>query len=125
MHPSLIRSWRQLSAISEVVALDRRNIGTSDRTCPQRFDLDEYVIDILAVVDAVGAEQVVLTGEGSSSTAAIAFTVAHPDRVARLAVVNGYASAVRRDGYDVAPFSREDVIAMADYFHGVWVEGQL
>src|SRR6478752_4216506 len=78
MHPSFIRLWRQLSGISQVVSLDRRGLGTSDVACPQRFDLDDYVLDILAVVDAIGAQEVVLTGEGSAGAAAVAFSVAHP-----------------------------------------------
>jgi pimeloyl-ACP methyl ester carboxylesterase len=124
MHPSFIRLWRQLSGISQVVSLDRRGIGTSDVTCPLRFDLDDYVVDILAVVDAIGAEKVVLTGEGSAGAAAVAFTVAHPDRVARLAIVNGYASPVRREGYDIALFSRDDIIAMIDHFLPIWGQGE-
>lgn len=124
MHPAFIRLWRQLSAISMVVSLDRRGIGTSDVPCPQRYDLDDYVEDILAVVNAVGASEVVLTGEGSSGAAAIAFTVAHPDRVARLAIVNGCASQVRRAGYDLALFEPEDILAMVDTFMPVWGQGQ-
>jgi class 3 adenylate cyclase/pimeloyl-ACP methyl ester carboxylesterase len=124
MHPAFIRLWRQLSAISRVVSLDRRGIGTSDVGCPQRFDLGDYVEDILAVVDAVGADEVVLTGEGSAGAAAIAFTVAHPDRVARLAIVNGFASQVRREGYDVALFEPDDILAMIDVFMPVWGQGQ-
>jgi len=124
MHPSFIRLWRQLSGISQVVSLDRRGIGTSDVACPQRFDLDDYVVDILAVVDAVGAKEVVLTGEGSAGAAAVAFTVAHPDRVRRMAIVNGYASPVRREDYDIALFSREDIIAMIDHFLPIWGQGE-
>lgn len=123
MHPSFIRLWRQLSGISQVVSLDRRGLGTSDVVCPQRFDLDDYVIDILAVVDAVGAKEVVITGEGSAGAAAIAFAVAHPDRVTRLAIVNGFASQVRREDYDIALFSRDEVIAMIDNFQPVWGQG--
>jgi class 3 adenylate cyclase/pimeloyl-ACP methyl ester carboxylesterase len=125
MHPSFLRLWRQLSGISQVVSLDRRGIGTSDGVCPHRFDLDEYVIDILAVVDTLGAEEVVLTGEGSAAAAAVAFTVAHPDRVTRLGIVNGAASAVRREGYDIAQFSQDEVIAMTDHFQQVWGRGEL
>lgn len=126
MHPAHIRVWRQLASISRVVSLDRRGIGTSDVACPQRFDLSDHVTDVLAVVDEIGAESVVLTGEGASGgAAAIAFAVAHPDRVARLAIVNGAASVVRRDGYQLGLFSRDDVIAMTDHFSTVWGQGQL
>ncbi|HET6753876.1 MAG TPA: adenylate/guanylate cyclase domain-containing protein [Jiangellaceae bacterium] len=124
MHPSFLRLWRQLSGISKVVSLDRRGIGTSDVACPQRFDLDDYVLDILAVVDAIGAKEVVLTGEGSAGAGAVAFTVAHSDRVTRLAIVNGFASQVQREDYDIALFSRDDVIAMIDNFLPVWGQGE-
>jgi class 3 adenylate cyclase/pimeloyl-ACP methyl ester carboxylesterase len=124
MHPAFIRLWRQLAAISMVVSLDRRGIGASDVECPQRFDLDDHVADILAVIDDLDADEVVLSGEGSAGAAAIAFAVAHPDRVARLGVVNGYASVVRRDGYDVALLAPEDVTAIIDTFVPVWGEGQ-
>ena len=124
MHPAFIRLWRQLSGISKVVSLDRRGIGTSDFGCPLRFDLDDYVVDILAVIEALDASEVVLTGEGSAGAAAIAFTVAHPNRVSRLAVVNRCASQVRREGYDIALFSPEDIVAMIDTFTPVWGQGQ-
>jgi class 3 adenylate cyclase len=123
MHPAFIRMWRQLAAISKVVSLDRRGIGTSDVGSPQRFDLDDYVLDILAVVDALDASDVVLTGEGSAGAAAITFTVAHPDRVSRLALVNSFASQVRREGYDLASFSPEDIEVMADTFMPLWGQG--
>jgi class 3 adenylate cyclase len=126
MHPGHIRFWRQLAGISRVVSLDRRGTGTSDMACPQGFDLSDHVTDVLAVVDEIGAESVVLTGEGvSGGAAAIAFAVAHPARVARMAVVNGTASVVRRDDYELALFSPEEVIAMTDHFSTVWGQGQL
>jgi class 3 adenylate cyclase len=124
MHPAFIRLWRQLSGISKVVSLDRRGIGTSDVGCPQRFDLDDYVLDILAVLDALDASQVVLTGEGTSGAAAISFAVAHPDRVSRLAIVNGCASQVRREGYDLALFSPQDIVSMVETFAPLWGQGQ-
>jgi class 3 adenylate cyclase len=126
MHPAHIRGWRQFAGISRVVSLDRRGIGNSDVPCPPRFELSDHVTDVLAVVDDIGGENVVLTGEGvSGGAAAIAFAVAHPDRVARLAIVNGSASAVRRDDYDLALFSAEDIVGIADYYSSVWGQGHL
>ena len=124
VHPSLIRHWRNLSAISRVVNIDRRGIGSSDIVTPYRFDrIDEFVADVLAVVDALGAEKIVLTGEGSSAGAAILFAVTYPERVERLALLNCGASSINRDDYDISPLNREDVLALADHWEATWGEG--
>jgi class 3 adenylate cyclase len=126
IHPSFVRLWRTLAGISLVASLDRRGVGTSDVASPQGFELSDYVLDVLAVADAIGAERCVLTGEGmSGGAAAVAFAVAHPERVARLAIVNGTASFVRRDNYDLALFSRDDAISMIDHYFEVWGQGEL
>src|SRR5215831_4598101 len=64
LHPVFIRLWRTLANVSLVASLDQRGVGTSEVTCPQRFELSDYVLDVLAVADALNAERFVLTGEG-------------------------------------------------------------
>lgn len=124
MHPSFIRIWRQLGAISRTVSLDRRGTGASDAVTPYRFDnLDDTVLDILAVVDKVGAQQVVLSGEGSSGAAAVAFAVAHPERVSRLILFNSAARATRSDDYPIAPFSDDDIALIAASVIETWGDG--
>jgi len=124
LHPVFIRLWRTLANVSLVASLDRRGVGTSEVACPQRFELSDYVLDVLAVADALNAERFVLTGEGVfGASAAVAFAVAHPERVARLAFVNGTVSFVRRDDYDLALFSRDEALAMIDHYFPLWGQG--
>lgn len=124
MHPAFIRFWRQLGSISRVVSLDRRGLGTSDPVVPPRFDcVDEFAEDVLAVMDELRLERVVLTGEGSCATAAAYLAVHYPDRIHRVSFVNGAAKSTRTDDYPIAPLSEEDIMAVADAIESTWGDG--
>jgi class 3 adenylate cyclase len=124
LHPALLRLWRFLARHSTVIAFDRRGIGASERVpFEQLADLDAFVTDMVAVLDALDVEEAVISGEGSSSIAAIAFAARHPERALRLAIVNGGAKAARSEDYPVALFSPEEMDALAEGFAATWGTG--
>src|SRR5271169_3849499 len=82
-HPAHIRLVRFIGSLSRCVVFDPRGLGVSDPVAPDRVGvLDDWMRDVVAVLDAVGAEQVVFTGcETNSAHLAIRFAVSHPDRI--------------------------------------------
>src|SRR4051794_27569675 len=93
--------WRHwLAALGEtntVVRYDERGGGLSDRDV-SRLDLDAWIGDLEAVVDAAGLERFSLLGISQGASIAIAYAVAHPDRVDRLVLYGGYARGRRHRG---------------------------
>jgi pimeloyl-ACP methyl ester carboxylesterase/uncharacterized protein YciI len=75
-----------LPADRRVLAYDLRGHGVA-RTAPRVRDLAHWSSDLLEVLDATGVEQAQLVGLSLGGAIAQAFTLAHPERVERLALV--------------------------------------
>ena len=73
------------------VLYDTRGTGSSDRDVAD-YSLEARVRDLEAVVGAAGIERFPLTGFGHGAQTAIAYTVAHPDAVSHLILVNPFVS---------------------------------
>src|ERR1044072_4294985 len=59
--PGLRRWWERLASIARVILVDRRGLGLSDRLEGDgRLTLEEEVADLDAVLDAAGADRVVV-----------------------------------------------------------------
>jgi haloalkane dehalogenase len=70
------------------VAFDWLGYGRSDRPEAVRFSLDEHGLLLAAVLDELGIGRAVLVGHDASGPDAVAFAVAHPQRVAHLVLLN-------------------------------------
>lgn len=94
--PSFARFLNQLASFSRLTTFDQRGTGVSD---PLPFGrpptLEESMDDLLAVLDAVGSDQVVLFSQGSGAPMCCLFAAVHPDRVAALILVNAFARLAR------------------------------
>jgi pimeloyl-ACP methyl ester carboxylesterase len=81
------RSWSGvldlLSPDMDVAAYDRRGFGTTTYKAEQH----DQVEDLLAVLDALGWDEVVLVGNSRGGQIALDATLAHPDRVTALVLV--------------------------------------
>ena len=85
------RHWlHELGSRHTVVRYDERGCGLSDRA-PSALDLDHWVADLEAVADAAELERFSLLGVSQGAAIAIAYAVAHPERVDRLVLYGGYA----------------------------------
>ena len=86
------RSWDVLaSAMSRdynVVALDHRGHGDSERAAPDRYRLDDYVEDVKALVEALSLRDIVLVGHSAGGRNAFLYTVRHPETVRALVIVD-------------------------------------
>jgi pimeloyl-ACP methyl ester carboxylesterase len=74
--PVVARGWR-------VVAPDLRGMGATDKPAGQ-WSIDDYVADLVALLDRLDITRVVLAGFSLGGTIAAAFAIAHPDRAAGL-----------------------------------------
>lgn len=95
--PGLRRWWERLGSIARVILVDRRGLGLSDRLDGDgRLTLDEEVADLDAVLDAAGADRVVVQAYAAGGPLAVKYASCRPDRTLALIL---YASivAVERD----------------------------
>jgi len=90
--PQVARFLTRLAAFSRLVVMDPRGLGLSDRMT-EPPSMDERVGDLLAVLDAAGAEQATLFGNADTGPPCIAAAVHHPDRVSGLILLGSYAMA--------------------------------
>ena len=79
--------WRhfldQLGSIATVIRYDERGFGLSDWTVDD-FSLPARLADLEAVVAAAGLDRFALLGMSGGSAVAMAYAIAHPERVSRL-----------------------------------------
>jgi pimeloyl-ACP methyl ester carboxylesterase len=91
----LWRHWvGELSRRNTLIRYDQRGTGMSDWKIPElKFDL--LVDDLTVVVDAAGVERFDLVAISQGCPVAIAFTARYPERVRKLALINGFAAGWR------------------------------
>ena len=77
------RGWR-------VIFYDGRGTGSSQRD-PADLGLTGRILDLEAVIEAVGSDRFALCGGQSGGPPAIAYSVQHPERVSHLVLVNTFA----------------------------------
>ena len=80
-----------LSARFRVLLYDHRGTARSVRTLPECHDVDCMADDIVAVLDELGLAKAHVVGHAAGGLAGLALALNHPNRLDRLAVVNGWA----------------------------------
>lgn len=71
-----------------VVRFDQRGFGLTGPSPDGRYAIEDYAGDVVAVLDHLGIGQAVLAGNSLGGYVAWATTVLHPDRVAKLVLVD-------------------------------------
>ena len=89
---------RRLASFSRLILFDKRGMGLSDR--PPVVDVEHWVDDTLAVLDAAGSERAVVLGISAGAPTAMLFSAIHPSRTRALILYGGYARFLSGDGYD-------------------------
>ena len=86
------RSWdtfaRAMAGEYEVIALDSRGHGDSDRAGPGGYTFADHVSDVKALYDGLGLEDTILVGHSAGGRYAWAYAVENPDRVRALVIVD-------------------------------------
>ncbi len=80
---------REFARRNTLIRFDPRGSGLSDRVLVKT--LDDWVLDIEAVVERAGLREFALGAVQSGTPTAIAFAARHPDQVTRFAITDGYA----------------------------------
>jgi class 3 adenylate cyclase len=97
--PGCVRLRKRLDAFSRTVWFDRRGWGASEGDARDSNIGEIFVADLTAVLDAVGFERPALVSVDANAGGAVHFSVAHPERVSSLVLVNSYAHYLREDDY--------------------------
>jgi pimeloyl-ACP methyl ester carboxylesterase len=91
--PESHRTWRnQLADLAgdfRVVAPDQRGFASSDKPeGVENYETDRIVADLVALADALGIDRFTLVGHDWGGAAAWLAALTHPERIARLVIVN-------------------------------------
>jgi aminoacrylate hydrolase len=80
-----------LTATFPVVLYDHRGTGRSVRELPSPYAVQDMADDIVKVMDALGLAKAHVVGHAAGGNAGLALALSHPDRLAKLVVVNGWS----------------------------------
>ena len=98
--PDLRYFWERLAKRFTVVRYDGRGIGLSGHYDGE-FTEETRQLDLDAVLDGVGAQDVILLGISEGGWTAATYAAAHPERVSRLVLYGAYCRGAKaRPGYD-------------------------
>ncbi len=98
--PHYARFLDGLASFTRLIQFDARGIGLSDPTAPSEPPtLEQWADDAIAVLDAVGCHDVAVLAPRDAGLAAVMLATRHPERVARLILINGFARTRRGDDY--------------------------
>ncbi len=101
--PWWARRWR-------VVALDFRGHGASAHAVPPAYTFDDYAVDVVGVLDRLGAERAVVVGHSLGGYVAALTAARHPARVPAVVIADmlsqwteAYASLTQRQASRPSP----------------------
>jgi class 3 adenylate cyclase len=97
-HPRGRRYAERMASFARLVMYDRRGSGLSDRTLGP-VAVEEDVSDLLAILDAVGADRPFLFGAGQGGSVALLFAATHPERCAGVIAYSTPARYLRSEDY--------------------------
>ncbi len=93
--PAIAGRLERLTGMARVISFDKRGIGLSDPSPPAEMATPElWVRDLVAVVDAVGAERPVIVGAHEGGPIGLLYAASLPDRIEALVLVNTGARLV-------------------------------
>ena len=98
--PSMARFQRRLASFARLLRFDIRGVGLSDRGSPSSPPTqNDWVQDALAVLDAIGSEHPVVLAPLFGSPLGLRLAAQHPERIAKLILVNGFARVIEAPDY--------------------------
>jgi class 3 adenylate cyclase len=119
--PKLVRFLNGLSSFSRHIWFDPRGVGSSDAIAPIEGRLVESdVDDMIAVLDELGCERVVVLG--GIAPPALQFAATHPERTSALVLINPTARYRRSDDYPQG-LSDEEIATLQATFRDQWGTG--
>jgi proline iminopeptidase len=95
-HSSFKPAFSALADAAQLVYLDHRGNGRSDRSTPDRWNLDQWADDVRDFCDVLSIEKPVVLGQSFGGMVAMAYAIRHPDHPAKL-VLSSTAARMRLD----------------------------
>ena len=124
--PELHRTWRavapELARDFRVIAPDQRGFAGSDKPDGvEAYKADRIVEDVIALADALGLKRFTLVGHDWGGAVSWFAALRHPDRIARLVVVNAphplvFQKSLIEDG------AQRAASQYINAFRGEWME---
>jgi pimeloyl-ACP methyl ester carboxylesterase len=94
----------RLAEIAQVIYVDPRGDGRSDRSNPSRWNLETWAGDLHGLLDALEIERPILLGSSTGALVALTYAIRHPERPAKLVLVSAVARYVH--ARSIATFDR-------------------
>jgi len=92
--------FKRLGSFARNICFDVRGTGSSDSLgLPSTLNLDWWMDDIEAVMDAAGSDRAALVGLGENGPASMLYAASHPERVSALVLFNSYARFLKGPDY--------------------------
>ncbi len=100
-HSSFKPSFSPLSDVAQIVYVDHRGNGRSDRTTRDRWTLDDWGDDLHALCEALGIERPIVLGQSFGGMVAMSYATRHPGHPGAL-ILSSTTAKTRLDRcYDV------------------------
>jgi class 3 adenylate cyclase len=100
--PFTARFFRRLASVGRLIWFDKRGTGLSDPVAMRAVPtVEEWVDDLMLVLDAVGSRQAHLFGTDSGGPPAILAAGTHPARFPTLVLLNTFARLGRTPDYPI------------------------
>jgi class 3 adenylate cyclase len=117
--PSYGHFLQQVASFSRLISFDKRGSGLSEQISLNALPtLEQWMDDILAVMDAVGSERAALVGCDIGGMLSMLFAASYPERTSHLVLVDTSARLRRDDDYPIGIPS-----ANLERFHAILEEG--
>jgi proline iminopeptidase len=84
----------RLAEVAQIVYVDQRGDGRSDRSDSSHWNLETWAEDLRALLDALEIERPILLGSSVGALVALTFAAQYPDRPARIVLVSAAARYV-------------------------------
>jgi pimeloyl-ACP methyl ester carboxylesterase len=79
----------ELATFAQVVYVDHRGNGRSDRSTPDRWTLAQWGDDVRALCDGLGIEKPIVVGHSFGAAVAMSYATRHPDHPGKLVLLAG------------------------------------
>jgi len=83
-HSSYKPSFSQLSDVAQLIYLDQRGQGRSEKSSPEHWTLAQWADDVRGFCDALGIEKPIVFGQSFGGMVAMAYAARHPDHPGKL-----------------------------------------
>jgi class 3 adenylate cyclase len=99
--PAFAAFLQRLSSFGRLISFDQRGTGTSDPVPPDAvLALEQWLDDIVAVMDEVRSKQAVLLGFGGGGSLSMLFAATYPERTSGLVLVNSFPRLTHAPDYE-------------------------